>query len=48
MSIKKKYTTIQRLKRLEKAVGELYIMVHHLSKKIDEFIEDPKIEEDEL
>lgn len=48
MSIKKKYTVVQRLKRLEKAVGELYIMVHHLSKKIDEFNEDPKTEEDEI
>ena len=48
MSIKKQQTAVQRLKRLEKAVGELYIMVHHLSKKIDEKIEDPKIKEDEL
>jgi hypothetical protein len=48
MSIKKKQTAVQRLKRLEKAVGELYIMIHHLSKKIDEFAEDPKIEKDEL
>ncbi len=27
----KKQTTDQRLKRLEKAVGELYIMIHHLN-----------------
>ena len=30
----KKQTTDQRLKKLEKAVGELYIMIHHLNEAI--------------
>lgn len=39
MSHVKKHTTNQRLKKIEKAIGELFIMVHHLSKKIDLFEE---------
>tara|TARA_R110000787_G_scaffold11896_2_gene38828 strand:+ start:1294 stop:1434 length:141 start_codon:yes stop_codon:yes gene_type:complete len=31
----KKYTTDQRIKRIEKAIGELYVMIHHISNKIE-------------
>jgi|TARA_B110001452_G_scaffold116703_1_gene96818 hypothetical protein len=30
----KKQTNEQRLKRLEKAIGELYIMIHHLNEAV--------------
>lgn len=31
----KKYTTDQRIKRVEKAIGELYVMIHHISNKLE-------------
>lgn len=31
----KKYSTNQRIKRLEKAIGELYVMIHHIANKIE-------------
>ena len=31
----KKYTTDQRIKRVEKAIGELYVMIHHIANKIE-------------
>ena len=35
MKTPKKYTTNQRLTRLEKAVGELYVMIHHIADRIE-------------
>jgi len=35
MKTPKKYTVDQRIKRLEKAVGELYILVHKIINKIE-------------
>jgi len=31
----KKYTVDQRIKRIEKAIGELYILVHKIINKIE-------------
>ena len=31
----KKYTTDQRIKRVEKAIGELYVMIHHIAARIE-------------
>ena len=31
----KKYTTNQRIKRIEKAIGELYVMIHHIAGRLD-------------
>tara|TARA_R110000796_G_scaffold183919_1_gene300485 strand:+ start:2821 stop:2997 length:177 start_codon:yes stop_codon:yes gene_type:complete len=31
----KKYTTNQRIKRIEKAIGELYVMIHHIAERVD-------------
>ncbi len=31
----KKYTVNQKIKRIEKAIGELYIMIHHISNKLE-------------
>tara|TARA_B110001452_G_scaffold265728_1_gene270976 strand:+ start:264 stop:392 length:129 start_codon:yes stop_codon:yes gene_type:complete len=31
----KKYTTDQRIKRVEKAIGELYVMIHHIAERLE-------------
>ena len=31
----KKYTVDQRIKRIEKAIGELYVMIHHIADRLD-------------
>ncbi len=31
----KKQTTDQRLKRIETAIGELYIMIHHIAERLE-------------
>jgi hypothetical protein len=31
----KKYTTDQRLKRIEKAIGEIYISIHHIVNRLE-------------
>jgi len=36
----KKYTTNQRIKRIEKAIGELYVMIHHIAGRLDP---EPKV-----
>lgn len=35
MKTPKKYTVNQRVKRIEKAIGELYILVHKIIDKIE-------------
>lgn len=35
MKTPKKYTVDQRIKRIEKAIGELYILVHKIINKIE-------------
>lgn len=35
MKAPKKYSVQQRLKRIEKAIGELYIMIHHIADKVE-------------
>ena len=35
MKAPKKYSTNQRLTRIEKAVGELYVMIHHIAARIE-------------
>jgi len=42
----KKQTTVQRLKRLEKAVGELYIMIHHLNSAVQLIDDKEEIKSD--
>lgn len=34
MKTPKKFTTNQRLTRLEKAIGEIYVMIHHIADRI--------------
>tara|TARA_R110001632_G_scaffold95637_2_gene201773 strand:- start:11441 stop:11593 length:153 start_codon:yes stop_codon:yes gene_type:complete len=31
----KKYSTDQRIKRVEKAIGELYVMIHHIAERLE-------------
>tara|TARA_R110001632_G_scaffold117527_1_gene229627 strand:+ start:333 stop:494 length:162 start_codon:yes stop_codon:yes gene_type:complete len=35
MKSPKKYSINQRLTRIEKAVGELYVMMHHIANRIE-------------
>jgi len=35
MKAPKKYSIEQRLKRIEKAIGEIYISIHHIVNKIE-------------
>jgi hypothetical protein len=39
----KKYTVNQRIKRIEKAIGELYVMIHHISNKLE--VNDDQVKE---
>ena len=42
MKAPKKYSTNQRLTRIEKAVGEIYVMIHHIANRIEPTEEQPK------
>lgn len=35
MKAPKKYSTDQRLKRIEKAIGEIYISIHHIVNRLE-------------